>query len=83
MRAEVGDQLVGPGRTIDLGELLGTVVEVHGVGGRPPYTVRWHDDGSESKLNPDRERYWIRSHRINHQVQVMAGSLHRVPQGHN
>jgi len=61
LRAEVGDQLVGPGRTIGNGEVFGVIIQVHGIDGRPPFTVRWYEDSSISKINPDPARYWIRS----------------------
>ena len=38
MRAEVGDQLVGPGRTVVHGEIVGVVTAVHGEDGGPPFT---------------------------------------------
>jgi len=61
LRAEVGDQLVGPGHSIAHGEIVGVVIQVHGIDGRPPFTVRWYEDSSISKINPDPARYWVRS----------------------
>jgi hypothetical protein len=61
LRAEVGDQLVGPGPTVAHGQIVGVVIEVHGDDGGPPFTVRWYEDGRASKINPDPERYWIRA----------------------
>ena len=78
MRAEVGDQLVGPGLALGFGELLGFVTEVHGEDGGPPYMIRWHSDGHESLVRPDPERYWIRSHRTTHEVRMTDDVLHRV-----
>ena len=60
LRAEVGDQLVGPGPTVAHGRIVGVIIEVHGVDGGPPFTVRWYDDGHASKINPDPERFWVR-----------------------
>ena len=60
LRAEVGDQLVGLGETSGRGEILGMVIQVHSEDGRPPFTVRWYDDGHASKITPDPERFWIR-----------------------
>jgi len=60
MRANVGDQLVRPGRTVEHGELVGVVLAVHGDDGGPPFTVRWIEDGRASKISPDPERFWIR-----------------------
>ena len=78
MRAEVGDQLVGPGPTIAHGEVLGVVIEVHGCGGSPPYTIRWYDGGEASVTSPDPEHYWIRSHRDTLEVGTANGTMHRV-----
>ena len=62
MRAEIGDQLVR--RLVDGGpsEIVGTVIGVSGDDGGSPFTVRWHDDGHTSDIDPDPERYWLRSH---------------------
>ena len=61
MRARAGDQLVRAGCIFVHGEIVGVVTAVHGEDGRPPFTVRWHEDCRTSKINPDPERYWIRS----------------------
>jgi len=61
LRAQIGDLLVGPGRTIAHGEVVGTIIRVHGPDGGPPFTVRRYDDGGLSKVTPDPERFWIRS----------------------
>jgi len=78
LRAEVGDQLVGPGPTVMHGEIVGVIVQVHGDDGGPPFTVRWYDDASVSKINPNPERYWVRSHRTTHEVRLTKEALHRV-----
>jgi len=78
MRATVGDQLVGPGSGIGFSELVGVVTEVHGREGQPPYMIRWHSDGHESLFFPDPERFWIRSHKIPHELRVTRGVLHRL-----
>jgi hypothetical protein len=75
MRAEVGDQLVGPGRTVVHGEIVGVVTAVHGEDGGPPFTIRWYEDGRATKINPDPERFWIRSQLDVHEVgTAMQGS---------
>jgi len=61
LQARVGDQLVRPGRSIAHGEVVGVIVAVHGDDGGPPFTVRWYDDGSWSKITPNPERYWVRT----------------------
>ncbi len=43
MRAEVGDQLIVRGRTVDDEDREGVIIEVHGENGAPPYLVRWKD----------------------------------------
>lgn len=78
MKAMVGDQLVGPGTGLGFGEIVGVVTEVHGHDGAPPYTVRWYSDDHEALFSPDAEHYWVRSHKIPHEVGVTAGALHGV-----
>jgi Domain of unknown function (DUF1918) len=51
MRAQVGDQLVVEGRTTDLPQQRGEVIEVRGEDGAPPYVVRWAD-GHEGLVYP-------------------------------
>jgi hypothetical protein len=68
MRAEVGDQLVRPGRTFLHGEIVGVVTAVHGEDSGPPFTVRWYEDGRTSKIDPDPERFWIRAQLDTHEV---------------
>lgn len=45
MQAGVGDRIVVHGRTIDEPVRDGEIIEVHGSDGRPPYLVRWSEDG--------------------------------------
>ena len=51
MRAEIGDELVVKGRHVGDEGREGTIIEVHGEDGGPPYLVRW-DDGHESVFFP-------------------------------
>lgn len=51
MRAEVGDDLVVRGRHVADEDRQGTITEVHGSHGGPPYLVRWQD-GHESLFFP-------------------------------
>ncbi len=51
MRASVGDAVVVPGRHVGEGERTGTVLEVRGADGGPPYLVRW-SDGHEGLVYP-------------------------------
>ena len=51
MRAQVGDQLVVEGRTTNVPQQRGEVVEVRGEDGAPPYVVRWAD-GHEGLVYP-------------------------------
>jgi hypothetical protein len=43
MHANVGDHLVVESRTVDQPRREGTILEVHGEQGAPPYLVRWAD----------------------------------------
>ena len=52
MKAHVGDQLRIRGHSIGVPDRLGEVIEVHGVGGTPPFLVRWGDSGHEGLLFP-------------------------------
>ena len=51
MRAQVGDQLVVEGRTTNVPQQRGEVIEVRGEDGAPPYLVRW-EDGHEALTFP-------------------------------
>jgi hypothetical protein len=50
MRARVGDRLRMTGH--DQTHRFGVIVEVEHSDGRPPYLVRWLDDGRESLVFP-------------------------------
>ena len=78
LRAEVGDQLVGPGVTIGRAEILGVVIQVHGEDGGPPFTVRWYSDGHASKIDPDPERFWIRPQVDDYEVGMATRRDRRV-----
>ncbi len=51
MRAEIGDELIVRGRHVGDEDREGTILEIHGVNGAPPYVVRWRD-GHESVFVP-------------------------------
>lgn len=78
MRAEAGDQLVGSGRSVFHGEIVGIVTAVHGEDGGPPFIVRWREDGRTTKINPDPERFWIRSELDMHEVGAAMRGGHSV-----
>lgn len=52
MHATVGDRLVVRSRHLRGAEHHGKIVEVRGVGGAPPYVVRWEPDGSQGLFFP-------------------------------
>ncbi|MGI9645535.1 MAG: DUF1918 domain-containing protein [Ilumatobacteraceae bacterium] len=52
MQAVVGDQLLIENHRIGQPTRRGEVVEVRGDDGRPPYLVRWDDDGHTTLLFP-------------------------------
>jgi hypothetical protein len=51
MHANVGDQLLVEGRTVDTPRRSAEILEVHGEDGAPPYVVRWAD-GQEGLVYP-------------------------------
>jgi len=51
MHANVGDQLLVEGRTVETPRRSGEILEVHGDDGSPPYVVRWAD-GQEGLVYP-------------------------------
>ena len=51
MKAAVGDRLVVRGRHVGDEDREGTIIEVHGPDGAPPYVVRWAD-GHHSMFMP-------------------------------
>jgi hypothetical protein len=51
MQAQVGDELTIRGRHQGDEDRHGTIIQVHGEGGAPPYLVRWRD-GHESVFFP-------------------------------
>lgn len=52
MRAKVGDRIVVKGHHVGEPVRDGEVLEVRGADGRPPYLVRWSDNGHESLFYP-------------------------------
>ena len=57
LRASVGDRIVI--RQQRVGDLVrdGEILEVHGEDGRPPFVVRWSDDGHVSTFFPGSDAY--------------------------
>lgn len=51
MRAHAGDRLLVHGATVGQSDRAGTIVEVRGIDGDPPYLVRF-DDGHENLVFP-------------------------------
>ena len=51
MHAKVGDEVLVRGRHVADEDRQGTIIEIHGEGGTPPYLIRWHD-GHESLFFP-------------------------------
>lgn len=51
MNAEVGDEVVVKGRHVADEDRQGTIIEIHGENGTPPYLIRWQD-GHESLFFP-------------------------------
>ena len=51
MHAEAGDEVVVRGRHVADETRQGTIIEIHGENGTPPYLVRWQD-GHESLFFP-------------------------------
>jgi hypothetical protein len=64
MHAAVGDQLVRLGRFRDLGEIVGSVIEVPNGDGSPPFLVKYYRDGREDLVVPDGHRFRIIEHRV-------------------
>ena len=58
MIANVGDQLVIEGRTVDAPRREGEVLEVRGSNGGPPYVVRW-SDGHEGLTFPGADAHVV------------------------
>lgn len=51
MRAHVGDELVVKGRHVGDDDRVGTITDIHGEDGAPPFVVTW-EDGHESIFIP-------------------------------
>jgi hypothetical protein len=51
MNATVGDEVVVRGRHVADEDRQGTITEIHGENGTPPYLIRWQD-GHESLFFP-------------------------------
>jgi hypothetical protein len=52
MEAHVGDRLVVRGHTVGTANRDGTILEVRGVNGEPPYLVEWSQDGQVGLVRP-------------------------------
>lgn len=50
MKACVGDWLIVEGRSNEIHQRRGQILEVHGADGAPPYLVRWLDDDGRQTL---------------------------------
>ena len=51
MEATIGDQICIHGNTVGHEDKTGEIIEVHGMGGEPPYLVRF-EDGHEGLIYP-------------------------------
>ncbi len=52
MRAHTGDRVIVRSRRVGGNDRSGKIVEVRGYDGRPPYVVRWAEDGHEGLFVP-------------------------------
>ncbi len=52
MQAEVGDRLIVHGRHLDEGDRIGTILEIHGKNGTPPYVVTWEGEHEQTIVIP-------------------------------
>lgn len=52
LEARQGDLLIVRGRRVNIPDREAEILEVRGEGGRPPYLVRWSDDGREGLVFP-------------------------------
>jgi Domain of unknown function (DUF1918) len=52
MQAKVGDRLVIKGHHVGEPDRDAEILEVRGEDGRPPFLVRWDDDGHEGLFFP-------------------------------
>jgi hypothetical protein len=52
VKAAVGDRIVIHGHHIGEPDRDAEIIEVRGVGGEPPFVVRWGDDGHQSLFFP-------------------------------
>jgi hypothetical protein len=67
MNATVGDEVVVRGRHVADEDRQGTITEIHGKSGTPPYLIRWQD-GHQSLFFPSSDT------RVEHRpVQRRAG----------
>jgi hypothetical protein len=59
MFAQIGDKIIHCGPGVDGPDRIGEVVGVRGPGGRPPYRVRWRDDGQVSLVYPGADMFFL------------------------
>lgn len=52
MKAVVGDRLVVRGHHLGEPDRAGEILEARGIGGTPPYLVRWDEDGHVGLVFP-------------------------------
>ena len=58
MHAQVGDSLVAESNKVDSPPREGTIIEVRGADGGPPYLVRWAD-GHEGLVFPGADAHVV------------------------
>jgi hypothetical protein len=52
MKAQVGDRIVIEGTHVGEPRRSGTILEIHGKDGAPPYLVEWKDEGHTTVFIP-------------------------------
>jgi len=52
MRAAVGDKILVPNHRVGKANREAVILAVEGAQGRPPYLVRWSEDGHEGRFFP-------------------------------
>ena len=55
MKARIGDRIIVEGKHLGDGRRIGVVTKVGHADGRPPYHVRWLEDGHISVVFPGAE----------------------------
>jgi len=52
MRAAIGDKILVPNHRVGVANREAIILAVEGAEGRPPYFVRWSEDGHEGTFFP-------------------------------